>query len=333
MDLDHINDYIEQGRSHPDYAAIERHLYKLRDAYPDIVFLYVYQIREDGCHVVFDLDAEGVPAAEPGEVVPFDASFSKHIPDLLAGKAVKPVISRDTYGFLLTIYTPLYDSKGVCQCYAAVDYSMDLLTNYVRSIIKQIMLFFLIVVLLITVASVLMTDRGIIRPMKRLEKRAYRDTFTDLQNRTAYYEYNQVLDRRIREGTASFTILMVDVNFLKRMNDTHGHEKGNEYLKNASNLIGFVFGRERTYRTGGDEFVVIFEGEDQALADKLIAQFKGSVAQLKTAPDLQPWQRVSAAVGAAAYDKAVDSCTEDVLKRADAAMYQDKVAMKAQRTD
>lgn len=283
--------------------------------------------------MVFDLDAEGVPAAEPGEVVPFDASFSKYIPDLLAGKAVKPVISRDTYGFLLTIYTPLYDSKGVCQCYAAVDYSMDLLTNYVRSIIKQIILFFLIVVLLITVASVLMTDRGIIRPMKRLEKRAYRDTLTDLQNRTAYYEYNQVLDRRIREGTASFTILMVDVNFLKRMNDTHGHEKGNEYLKNASNLIGFLFGRERTYRTGGDEFVVIFEGEEQARADKLVAQFKGSVAQLKTSPDLQPWQRVSAAVGAAAYDKAVDTCTEDVLKRADAAMYQDKVAMKAQRTD
>ena len=58
LDIDHINDYIEQGRAHSDYEAIEQHLYKLRDAYPDIVFLYVYQIREDGCHVVFDLDTE-----------------------------------------------------------------------------------------------------------------------------------------------------------------------------------------------------------------------------------------------------------------------------------
>jgi len=215
LDIDHINDYIEQGRAHPDYEAIEQHLYKLRDAYPDIVFLYVYQIKEDGCHVVFDLDTDDVPAAQPGEIVPFDASFSKYIPDLLAGKEVDPIISRDTYGVLLTIYTPLRDSKGVCQCYAAVDYSMDLLTAYVRSIIGQIIIFFLIVILVIVAASVLATDKGIIKPMRRLERRAYRDTLTGLQNRTAYYEYNQTLDKRIADGTADFSILMVDVNFLK----------------------------------------------------------------------------------------------------------------------
>jgi len=208
----------------------------------------------DGCHVVFDLDTDDVPASQPGEVVPFDVSFSKCIPDLLAGKEVEPVISRDTYGFLLTIYMPLWDSQGVCQCYAAVDYSMDLLTGYVRSIIRQIILFFLLVIVVIVVVSVLATDKGIDKPMRRLERRAYRDTLTGLQNRTAYYEYNQTLDKRIADGTADFSILM-------------------------------------------------------------------------------PWQKISAAVGIAAYDRSVDTCTEDVLKRADAAMYQDKVAMKAQRRD
>lgn len=333
LDIDHVNDYIEQGRNHPDYARIEKHLYKLRDAYPDIVFLYVYQIREDGCHVVFDLDTDDVPASQPGEVVDFDQSFSHCISDLLAGKAVEPVISRDTYGFLLTIYTPLYDSNGVCQCYAAVDYSMDLLIAYVRSIIGQIILFFLIVVALITLVSVLATDKGIIKPMKRLERRAYRDTLTGLQNRTAYYEYNQVLDGRIKEGTADFALLMVDVNFLKRMNDTHGHEKGNEYLKNASKLISYIFGEDRVYRIGGDEFVVILEGEARQKAEGMIAQFKGAVAQCQSTPDLQPWQRVSAAIGMASWEKGRDGCAEDVLKRADTAMYQDKLAMKAQRRD
>ena len=333
LDLDHINDYIEQGRAYPDYEAIEQHLYKLRDAYPDIVYLYVYQIKEDGCHVVFDLDTDDVPAAQPGEIVPFDASFSKCIPDLLAGKEVDPIISRDTYGFLLTIYTPLRDSKGVCQCYAAVDYSMDLLTAYVRSIIGQIIIFFLIVILVIVAASVLATDKGIIKPMRRLERRAYRDTLTGLQNRTAYYEYNQTLDKRIADGTADFSILMVDVNFLKRMNDTHGHEKGNEYLKNAAGLIARVFGEELTYRTGGDEFVVIADGDAQQETGEQIRQFKAEMAALQSAEGLEPWQRISAAVGIAAYDSSADTCTEDVLKRADAAMYQDKVAMKAQRRD
>ena len=333
LDIDHINDYLEQGRDHPDYARIESHLYKLRDAYPDIVYLYVYQIREDGCHVVFDLDTEDVPAAEPGEVIPFDESFSKVIPDLLAGREVEPVISRDSYGFLLTIYTPLYDSRGVCECYAAVDYSMDLLIAYVRSIIGQIILFFLIVILIIVVVSVLAADRGIIRPMKRLEHRAYRDTLTGLQNRTAYYEYNRILDKRIADGEADFSILMVDVNFLKRMNDTYGHEKGNEYLKNSSDLVGRIFGRDRVYRTGGDEFVVILDGEAQREAGGLIGRFKAAVAQCQTEIDLQPWQRVSAAIGMATYDESRDTCAEDVLKRADAAMYQDKLAMKAERRD
>lgn len=333
LDLDHINDYIEQGRAHPDYEAVERHLYKLRDAYPDIVFLYVYQIREDGCHVVFDLDTDEVPASQPGEVIPFDASFEKCIPDLLAGREVAPVISRDNYGFLLTIYTPLYDSNGVCQCYAAVDYSMDLLTAYVRTIIGHIIIFFLIVIFIIVVVSVLATDRGIIKPMRRLEHRAYRDTLTGLLNRTAYYERNQILDRGVADGAADFSILMVDVNFLKRMNDTYGHEKGNEYLKNSAGLISDIFGKESTYRTGGDEFVVIAEGEAQGRSEDLIRQFKAAMAKIQSDERLQPWQRVSAAIGMASFDRSVDSCTEDVLKRADAAMYRDKVAMKAERRE
>ncbi len=333
LDIDHINDYIEQGHAHPDYDDIERHLYKLRDAYPDIRFLYVYQIREDGCHVVFDLDTDDLPGEEPGEIVDFDPSFSDVIPDLLAGREIKPVISNDSFGYLLTIYTPLHDSQGQCQCYVAVDYSMDLLTAYVWDIIRQIILFFLVVVVIIGIVSVLVTDRGIVKPMDRLERRAYRDTLTGLQNRTAYYEYTQGLDHHITEGTADFSTLMVDVNFLKRMNDTHGHEKGNEYLKNASNLIGWVFGRDYLYRTGGDEFVIVLEGAAQSRTGEMISQFKGAIAWLQSDSSLEPWQRVSAAVGLAKYEPGRDSCAEDVLKRADAAMYQDKVAMKAERRD
>lgn len=333
LDIDHIDDYIAQGHGYPGYDDIESRLYKLRAAYPDIVYLYVYQIQEDGCHVAFDLDAEGFPASQPGEVVPFDEAFKKYIPDLLAGREIPPVVARDSYGYLLTIYTPLYDSQGACRCYVAVDYSMQLLMDYVLDIVRQIVFLFLLVVLVIVVVSVFLTDRGIIRPMKRLERRAYRDTLTGLLNRTAYYEYSQVLDQQIASGEADFSILMVDVNFLKRMNDTHGHKKGNEYLKNAAALISRVFGQERFYRTGGDEFVGVFDGEAQEEIQRNICQFKSEMAGLQSHPGLQPWQQVSAAVGVAAYDSAQDKSTEDVLKRADAAMYQDKLAMKAERRD
>lgn len=97
--------------------------------------------------------------------------------------------------------------------------------------------------------------------------------------------------------------------------------------------MGSVFGREALYRIGGDEFVVVLEGEAQKGADTLIHTFREAVAQCQNAPGLDPWQRVSAAIGIAACDRAMDASTEDVLKRADAAMYQDKAAMKAERRD
>ena len=333
LDPECIDEYIEQGHAYPGYDEIRAKLYKLRDAYPDIVFLYVYQIREDGCHAVFDLDAESEPGSEPGEVVPFDASYEEYIPDLLAGKEVPALISNDTYGYLLTIYTPIRDSSGQCRCYVGVDYSMDLLTDYVMEIVKKIMIIFAGVVIVIAAVSVIVTNRRIVEPFNKLEKEAYRDTLTGLLNRTAYFRYAQQLDEQAAAGTAAFSLVMIDVNFLKRVNDTYGHEKGNTYLKSAADLIRSVFGSEQLYRIGGDEFVAVLEGSARNRAEDLIRTFREKVREKQEDETLQPWEKVSAAIGMAAYEKGKDQSSDDVLKRADQAMYAAKTAMKAERRD
>ncbi|MBO7663027.1 MAG: GGDEF domain-containing protein [Clostridia bacterium] len=333
MDAEHIDDYLKQGRAYPGYDDIEKKLYKLRAAYPDIQFLYVYQIREDGCHVVFDLDTDEVPAAKPGALIPFDEAYRQYIPDLLAGKEVPSIVSRDSYGYLLTIYNPIFNAAGECKCYVGVDYSMDLLTNYVLRIMQQILLLFAIVVAVIIVVSVIMTNRGVVKPMNRLENRAYRDTLTGLMNRTAYYESVQHIDDRIRNGTAHFSLLMIDVNFLKKVNDTYGHDNGNVYLKKAAEMISAAFGAEHLYRIGGDEFVVVSEGEGQNRLESRIDEFRAAVKRTQADDSLKPWERVSAAVGAASFRDGEDQCAEDVLRRADKAMYADKIAMKAERRD
>ena len=333
IDPERIDEYIEQGHAYPGYDEIKAKLYKLRDAYPDIVFLYVYQIREDGCHAVFDLDAEGEPGSEPGEVLPFDASYETYIPDLLAGKEVPPLVSNDTYGYLLTIYTPLRDSSGHCVCYIGVDYSMDLLTDYVSAIIEKILIIFAGFLIIAAVVSAAVTSRRIVKPFNDLEKEAYRDTLTGLLNRTAYFRYAQQLDDRIAAGTAAFSLLMIDVNFLKKVNDTYGHESGNTYLKNAAGLIRSVFSGGQLYRIGGDEFVAVLEGGAQKGAEERIRTFREEVGKKQEDKTLQPWERVSAAVGIAVYEKEKDQSSDDVLKRADQAMYAAKVAMKAERQD
>ena len=334
-DLVKVNDVegiLRMGKAFPRYREILNKLTNLREAYPDIVYLYAYRPQKDGLQVVFDLDTETFKGSAPGETERYFPAFRPYVDDLLAGREIPPIVSREEYGHVLTVLTPLYDVRGVCQCYIGADRSMDQLQNYVMRIIRQIALFFLIVLGIVLVAFIFFADRGIVRRMSRLEDRAYRDTLTGLQNRTAYYEYNQVINKRIEEETADFSILMIDINFLKRMNDEYGHEQGNLYLQGAANLIRGIFGDECLYRIGGDEFVMILEGEKQAGIEAKIKAFKDEIARLKADESLQPWEKISAAVGIARYEKGQYSEMEEVLRKADEAMYADKLAMKAVRT-
>ena len=328
-----VDGILQMGRAFPGYGKIEQKLENLRDAYPDVVYLYAYQVREDGWHVVFDLDTEQFKGSDPGTVEYFVKEYMPHMQELLAGEEVEPILSREQYGYVLTVLTPVYDANGVCKCYVGADCSMDRLTEYVWSIIRQIIFFFLIVLAIVLVAGIIVTDRGVVRKMKKLESQAYLDTLTGLQNRTAYYNRNAELNKTLEAGDADFSILMIDINFLKRVNDVYGHEQGNLYLLGAANLIRKIFGDEQLYRIGGGEFVIILEGKAQDGVEERIRAFKEEVARLQADDSLKPWEKVSAAVGIARYEKGVHRETEEVLRKADEAMYADKLAMKAVRKD
>lgn len=166
-----------------------------------------------------------------------------------------------------------------------------------------------------------------------MDEIAHKDSLTGIKNKTAYVEDTLLLNQKISTGEAEFCIVMIDVNFLKRVNDTYGHERGNEYLINACRLICSVFGPEHVYRVGGDEFVVIMEDEKVSICKYFVGQFKTEMERRNANENLQPWEKISAAVGIAFYEAGVDKNADEVFKRADAQMYANKLAMKAQRTD
>ena len=142
IDPDQIDAYLLLGQYVQGYKKTETLLKGIKDTSPDIEYVYVYRIEEDGCHVVFDVDTETVEGQDPGTVIPFDPSFEEFIPDLLAGKEIEPIVSDDMFGWLLTVYQPVKNKYGETVCYAAVDISMKQLTaNNIIFLTKMISLF------------------------------------------------------------------------------------------------------------------------------------------------------------------------------------------------
>ena len=144
------------------------------------------------------------------------------------------------------------------------------------------------------------------------------DALTGLGNKRAYYAEEEAINQKIKGGTAHFAVAMVDLNGLKEVNDAFGHDKGDELIASAAKKIRENFADSRLFRIGGDEFVVVSEGEEIARFEKQVAAF------LSDRKD-----GVSAALGYAIFNPKRDNNFEDTFKRADRAMYENKKSMKA----
>ncbi len=155
---------------------------------------------------------------------------------------------------------------------------------------------------------------------------AYRDPLTGVKNKTAYLEAERQMEERMRTGRPEFAVVVMDINGLKEVNDTCGHDFGDILIIDACKLICRTFKRSPVYRIGGDEFVVILENGDLEHYAELLEAFTRGMAECSSS---RPGETLSIARGIAIYDSATDLVFANVFKRADDAMYQNKAVMKA----
>lgn len=168
---------------------------------------------------------------------------------------------------------------------------------------------------------------------QKMSELAHRDALTGIRNKTAYDREVQNLEWARTSGKLEFGIAMIDLNYLKRINDTFGHDRGNQAIIKLCYIICHVFSHSPVFRIGGDEFVVILKDQDYNERDKLIRMFQEKLDALAQDPDLEVWEKVSAAIGVALYEKNLDSSVQNVFKRADIRMYENKKLMKSARAD
>ena len=163
---------------------------------------------------------------------------------------------------------------------------------------------------------------------ERLHRSAHRDSLTGLRNTTSYAAWIARFEREIEGKQVDFGVAVFDVNDLKRTNDRFGHGTGNALIVTAAKLIADTFKRSPVFRIGGDEFLVLLQNHDLEHREELFAQFLSANAETFVNGDEQIPIRI--AFGFAAYDPEKDERFEDVFRRADAAMYEDKRKSKAE---
>lgn len=158
---------------------------------------------------------------------------------------------------------------------------------------------------------------------------AYRDSLTGVKNKTAYLDAVPQIEERMRLGRPEFAVVVLDINGLKHVNDTCGHDFGDMLIINACRIICKVFTHSPVYRIGGDEFVTLLEKDDYERYPELLKKLEDEVAEYNR--NTRVGTRLSIARGIAVYSSETDLVFANVFKRADDAMYQNKAAMKAQQ--
>lgn len=159
---------------------------------------------------------------------------------------------------------------------------------------------------------------------------AYHDMLADTGNKTAYEERITHFDEEIKMGDAAFGLVVMDINDLKKINDTYGHDVGDSLIADAAQVMKKVFGEKAVYRIGGDEFVAVLTRTELLNYQELAAQFLREQEHFNRSSGNRPYH-MAIARGVAIFEKGRDLTFADVFRRADHLMYQNKKWIKNQQ--
>lgn len=227
----------------------------------------------------------------------FPGAFSLVIDNVESIKDSHPTLYKQLirYGTRSIVEIPIRDDGKLIGYFGGSNFAM------VKNIdIKELME---------TVSYFLSSEFSRRKLLDELEKKSVYDGLCGIKNRSAMEMAIKMYKKR------SFTIgvLYADANGLKMLNDTKGHEAGDDLLKEISLIMKRRFNRDYVYRAGGDEFVIIvpkMDKNDFFDACKVLIQ------------DFEQAEGISVAVG---YEWGANSTeVETIMKTADTMMYEDK---------
>lgn len=154
---------------------------------------------------------------------------------------------------------------------------------------------------------------------------AITDSLTGLYNRRFLDSHLAALLKRAKEDDRPLAVAVIDIDFFKQVNDTYGHVAGDQVLRElAERLKNSIRASDLVTRLGGEEFVLVMWDTDMSTARAVAARICCDIEAVPfAASHIKGGLSVTASIGVAMVDH-LDKTPEDLIKRADEALYEAK---------
>jgi len=158
-----------------------------------------------------------------------------------------------------------------------------------------------------------------------LKELSNRDPLTNMHNRRYLTEISNELYFLAKRENTQLSVLMIDIDKFKNINDTYGHDIGDEVIKLLANTLTLNL-REAdvTARLGGEEFVIILPLTNVQNAQIKAQELRKTIQYLAQPVDDSTELTFTVSIGVSSYDAKIDTNFEDILKKADNALYEAK---------
>lgn len=285
-----------------------------------VMYLYTAKQSDDGSliYVVDGLDSNSPDIRNAGDMI--EKEIWGDLFFALDGNKVLPnKIKETSWGYIFISYFPVHDNGKVVgvvgiEFEAGHQYRAFQLLRFGTPIIAFI-------TCLISILIAVKLFKRISNPL--YQDFANTDYLTGVKNRNAFeLDMNNLKNSTIRE---KLDIISIDLNNLKKINDSFGHKIGDDYIKYAAEIINKNISKSSTlYRVGGDEFVIISKDVTSQQIEKSMNKIMKNCEQINK----ETYFTLSMAVGYATFDLSKSEDIFETYQRADNSMYENKKAMK-----